>query len=223
MLCVDHLYKRFTAGRGVVAALTDINCRVAAGTGLVLAGRSGSGKTTLLNCIGTLEQPDAGTITFNGVSIGDLNASQRSAFRREHIGFVFQSGNLIPWLTVRENLLMPLEMNGVSRQQSLERVIELLAMFGMTGYDTALPAELSGGEAQRIAFARAIAHTPSLVLADEPTASLDSVNGSTLIREMFSLCQSQGTTLVLATHDTDLIAMAERVLWLKDGQMVTEG
>jgi putative ABC transport system ATP-binding protein len=207
----------------VVAALTDINCRVAAGTGLVLAGRSGSGKTTLLNCIGTLEQPDAGTITFNGVSIGDLNASQRSAFRREHIGFVFQSGNLIPWLTVRENLLMPLEMNGVSRQKSLERVSELLAMFGMAGYDTALPAELSGGEAQRVAFARAIAHTPSLVLADEPTASLDSVNGSTLIREMFSLCQSQGTTLVLATHDTDLIAMAERVLWLKDGQMVTEG
>ena len=222
MLEIMGLTKRFTSGRGHIAALTDIHFSVENGGAIIIAGRSGSGKTTLLNCIGTLEIPDSGGVVFNGTEVSSLGSRQRAFFRRHGVGFVFQTGNLLPWLTVSENLAFILELNKVYGRRQARRISELLEIFGLSGYDRALPAELSGGEAQRIAFARAIAHTPALLLADEPTASLDSANGRQLIELMFSLCRENRTTLVIATHDQDLMAMTDSLVYLQDGRMVPD-
>jgi len=218
-MAIRAVSKQFTSGRGHVSALIDISFAVDQGHGVILAGRSGSGKTTLLNCIGTLELPDSGAIHYDGTNLCTLGPRQRTLFRRTKVGFVFQAGNLLPWLSVAENLQFPLELNGIRGKAQQRRIAELLATFGLAGYDRALPVELSGGESQRIAFARAIAHAPALLLADEPTASLDSTNGKQLIELMFSLCQTNGTTLFIATHDQELLAMTETIVYLKDGQM----
>lgn len=220
MITISSLSKQYVSGRGHVSALSDISFSVEHGRGVILAGRSGSGKTTLLNCIGTLETPDSGSIICNGVDICGLNARQRALFRRREVSFVFQSGNLLPWLTVAENLQLPLELNAITGADQQHRIEELLETFGLAGYEKAMPAELSGGESQRIAFARAIAHTPSILLADEPTASLDSENGRQLIELMFSLCHTKGMCLFIATHDQELLGMAETVIALKDGKLL---
>jgi putative ABC transport system ATP-binding protein len=220
MIEIQAVSKQFTSGRGHISALTDINFSVECGRGVLLVGRSGSGKTTLLNCLGTLEIPDMGTVLYNGTDICTLSPRQRAMFRRKEVGFVFQSSNLLPWLTVAENLQMPLELNGIYGTVQQDRIKELLTTFGLAGYEKAMPAELSGGESQRVAFARAIAHAPAILLADEPTASLDSSNGKQLIALMFSLCRVQGTTLFIATHDQELLAMADTIIILKDGKMV---
>ncbi len=219
MIELQAVSKQFTSGRGHVSAIRDISFAVHRGKGVILQGRSGSGKTTLLNCIGTLETPDQGAIVYKGANICTLSPRQRALFRRKEVGFVFQSGNLLPWLTVAENLQFPLELNGIHGRIQRRRIEELLATFGLAGYGKAMPVELSGGELQRIAFARAIAHAPAILLADEPTASLDSNNGQQLIALMFSLCRLQATTLFVATHDQDLLAMADTIIALKDGRM----
>ncbi len=219
MIEIQNVSKQYTSGRGHIAALTEISFTVEAGEGVILAGKSGSGKTTLLNCIGTLESPDSGIILCNGRDICALSPRQRALFRRKEVGFVFQASNLLPWLTVAENLQFPLELNGIYGTAQRQRIEELLATFGLSGFEKALPGELSGGESQRIAFARAIAHAPALLLADEPTASLDSTTGRQLIELMFSLCRSRQTTLFIATHDQELLEMTEKILYLKDGRM----
>ena len=219
MIHVQALCKQFTSGRGHISALADISFSLDCGRGVILVGRSGSGKTTLLHCLGTLEAPDSGAILYKGSDICRLDRRQRAIFRRREVGFVFQGGNLLPWLTVGENLRFPLELNGIRGMQQKKRIEELLATFDLVGYGRAMPRELSGGEGQRIAFARAIAHNPALLLADEPTASLDSVNAGQLIEQMFTLCRAKGTTLFVATHDQDLLAMADTIIVLKDGKM----
>lgn len=219
MLEIQAVCKQFTSGRGHISALSDISFSVDRGRGVILVGRSGSGKTTLLNCIGTLEAPDTGAILYNGTNICALDPRQRALFRRKEVGFVFQSSNLLPWLTVAENLQFPLAMNGFGGLAQRRRIAELLATFGLAGYEKALPVELSGGESQRVAFARAIAHAPAILLADEPTASLDSSNGKQLIALMFALCHKKDTTLLIATHDQDLLEMADSIIYLKDGKM----
>jgi ABC-type lipoprotein export system ATPase subunit len=219
MIALREVCKQFTSGRGHISALTGISFHVEQGHGVILAGRSGSGKTTLLNCIGTLETPDNGAIVHNGIDLCTLGPRQRTLFRRRQVGFVFQAGNLLPWLSVSENLRFPLELNGIRGKTQRVRIEELLATFSLSGYEKALPAELSGGESQRIAFARAIAHEPAILLADEPTASLDSANGNQLIELMFSLCRTKGTTLFIATHDQELLGMADTLIYLKDGTM----
>lgn len=219
MIEIQAISKQYTSGRGHVLALSNISLAVELGQGIILAGRSGSGKTTLLNCIGTLEIPDSGKILYNDIDICTLSARQRTLFRRQKVGFVFQTGNLLPWLTVAENLQFPLELNGIRGSDQRHRIEELLTVFGLGGYEKALPMELSGGEAQRIAFARAIAHTPAILLADEPTASLDSINGKQLVELMFSLCRTHETTLFIATHDQELLEMAKTIIFLKDGRM----
>ena len=213
--------KKYTSGRGHITALADITFNVEKGQSSVLAGKSGSGKTTLLNCIGALERPDSGRILCNGRDICTLGQRERALFQRREIGFVFQAANLLPWLTVGENLQFPLELNGIRGKEQEQRIEELLATFDLSGYDKAMPGELSGGETQRIAFARAIAHKPFLLLADEPTASLDSATGNQLIQLMLSLCAEQRTTLIIATHDAELIAMTDHKIYLKDGRMET--
>jgi putative ABC transport system ATP-binding protein len=221
MIEILAVSKKYTSGRGHITALADISFSVGEGQSSVLAGKSGSGKTTLLNCIGALEKPDSGRILYNGRDICTLGQRQRALFQRREIGFVFQASNLLPWLTVAENLQFPLELNGIRGKEQEQRVDELLATFDMSGYDKAMPGELSGGETQRIAFARAIAHQPTLVLADEPTASLDSTTGYQLIQLMLSLCAHRHTTLIIATHDPELIEMTDRTIYLKDGRQET--
>lgn len=219
MIQVQAVSKKYTSGRGHINALTDVTICVDKGQSAVLAGKSGSGKTTLLNCIGALEKPDSGQIFCNGLNICALSQRQCALFQRREIGFVFQTGNLFPWLTVAENLQFPLELNNIFGNEQKQRACELLALVDLAGYDKALPGELSGGETQRISFARAIAHKPSLLLADEPTASLDSATGTHLIHLMLSLCVSQSTTLIIATHDNELIEMTDKRYFLKDGRL----
>jgi ABC-type lipoprotein export system ATPase subunit len=210
--------KTYRSGRGKVSALEDISFTVEKGACFAVAGKSGSGKTTLLNCLGGLEKPDRGRVTCAQVEVSTLSRSAVSHFQRRQVGFVFQFGNLISYLTVRENLAFPLELNGVSGAARERRIRELLDRVGLPGIGRALPGELSGGETQRIAFARAIAHSPAILLADEPTASLDSATGRELIHLMHSLSSEQGCTLVVATHDPEVIAMATGRLQLKDGR-----
>jgi len=219
MIELQSVSKHFSSGRGHIRAVEDISFALDRGKGALLVGRSGSGKTTLLNCIGTLEIPDKGRILYDGSDICTLSPRRRTRFRRKQIGFVFQAGNLLPWLTVAENLQFPLELNGITGSRQRRRIEELLDTIGLVGYDRALPAELSGGEAQRVAFARAIAHSPAILLADEPTASLDSTNGRQLIELMFSLCSVNRTILFIATHDRELLAMSDTVIAMKDGRI----
>ncbi|TKB07483.1 ABC transporter ATP-binding protein [Desulforhopalus sp. IMCC35007] len=219
MLEIFSVCKQYTSGRGHITALTDISFSVAKGQSFTLAGKSGSGKTTLLNCLGALEQPDGGRILYNGQDICSMSSRQRAYFQRRDIGFVFQTANLLPWLTVAENLMLPLELNSIYGKKQKGRIEELLACFDLVGYEKAMPGEMSGGENQRIAFARAIAHKPALILADEPTSSLDSVTGYNLIELILSLCDVQGSTLVVATHDPELIELTNNRLYLKDGRI----
>jgi putative ABC transport system ATP-binding protein len=211
--------KTYVSGRGKVIALENISFTVARGKLFVIAGKSGSGKTTLLNCIGGLEKPDKGRITCAGTDVSALSATAVSYFQRKHFGFVFQFGNLISHLTVNENISFPLELNGISGSARDRRVQELLDRIGLSSMGEALPHELSGGETQRVAFARAIAHSPSILLVDEPTASLDTVNGRQLIHLMHQLITDQSCTLVVATHDPEVIEMAADRLHLIDGRM----
>lgn len=219
MLAARQLAKQFVSGRGHVAALSDISLKANPGRLLVIAGRSGSGKTTLLNCLGTLEIPDRGIVLYHDIDICSLKPRKRALFRQQKIGFVFQAGNLLPWLTVAENLKFPLALNNKTTREKDHRVAELLESFGLAGYDRAFPTELSGGEAQRVAVARAIAHKPAILLADEPTASLDSVNGLQLINLLRQHCVEQRLILVIASHDQDLIEKGDDVIYLKDGKM----
>lgn len=217
MIEVISVSKQYSSGRGHVRAITDITFSVNESQSFVLAGKSGSGKTTLLNCIGALEKPDSGKILYKGADICSLSPRQRALFQRKEVGFVFQASNLIPWLTVAENLIFPLELNNIRGKKQTVRVQELLAAFDLVGYDKAMPGELSGGETQRISFARAIVHKPALLLADEPTSSLDSDTGYNLIERMLSLCVSQRSTLIIATHDPELIELTDNRIYLKDG------
>jgi putative ABC transport system ATP-binding protein len=215
---ISGVSKTYVSGRGKVTALENISFGVEQGKLFVIAGKSGSGKSTLLSCIGGLEKPDRGIITCAGVEVSALSAAAVSNFQRRRVGFVFQFGNLISYLTVGENLCFPLELNGVSGAARDRRVNELLEGIGLSGIGKALPHELSGGETQRVAFARAIAHSPSILLVDEPTASLDTSNGRQLIRLMRQLIAGQGCTLIVATHDPVVIGMAADMIHLQDGR-----
>lgn len=218
-ISVRGVDKTFRSGRGEVRAIEDLSFAVEGGSVLVVVGRSGSGKTTLLNCLGGLERVDRGSIICNDVDISRLSGRPLALFQRRHIGFVFQFGNLISYLTVAENIGFPLVLNGVAGRQKARRIAELLERVGLSGAGRALPHELSGGETQRVAFARAIAHGPSLLLADEPTASLDSKTGRDVIDLMFAMTASGRCTTIVATHDPDVIACAGNRLLLKDGRV----
>jgi putative ABC transport system ATP-binding protein len=215
---VADLHKTYRSGRGTIRALKGIAFKIEKGHSLAVAGKSGSGKTTLLYCIGGLEKLDRGTILCAGIDMGHLGQRARSCFQRKQIGFVFQMGNLITYLTVRENLALPLALNGISRVNSEKRICWLLDNIGLPDIGPALPQELSGGETQRVAFARAIAHAPAILLADEPTANLDSATAMQLTQLMVSLCREQHCTLVVATHDPEVIEMADHRFPLKDGK-----
>jgi ABC-type lipoprotein export system ATPase subunit len=211
------LHKSFSSGRGRVEALQEVSLCVEEGANLMVIGKSGSGKTTLLHCVAGLEKPDRGFITCLGVDIHALGRKALSLFQRRNLGFLFQFGNLISYLTVFDNIAFPLVLNGFPRMEVSRRIRDLLERMEMGHMGAALPRELSGGEIQRAAFARAIAHSPRLLLADEPTASLDSRTGRRLIGLVLEMCREHGCTAIIATHDRELIDLADAKMVLKDG------
>ncbi len=219
MMHINNISKTYPSGRGIVRALCNISFSTPSGATLAITGKSGSGKTTLLNCLGGLEQPDTGNINCFGIDIYTLSRGQLSLFQRQHMGFVFQFGNLLSFLTVGENIAFPLMLNKtLNKIQSKKRVVELLEKVELSGFLSAMPYELSGGEMQRIAFARAIAHSPKMLIADEPTANLDTKTGNKLVNLMFSLAKEEKCTIVLSTHDQGLIKLADKTIYLLDGE-----
>jgi len=222
MIQVDGLAKTYRSGRGRVQALEEVSCVIETGSNVVVIGKSGSGKTTFLNCLGGLERPETGSVTCFGVAIHSLSETALCRFQRRNVGFVFQYGNLLSCLTVFENIAFPLTLNGIDGRKREQRVQELLERIGLAGIGAALPHELSGGEVQRVAVARALAHAPRMLLADEPTASLDSSTGRNLIKLLFELGKEQECTLVVSTHDPELIELADDSIHLKDGRITPE-
>jgi putative ABC transport system ATP-binding protein len=205
-----------------VSALSGASLRVAAGEFLAIAGPSGSGKTTLLNLIGCIDQPTTGRILVDGVDTSQLKPAGMSRLRREKIGFVFQTFNLIPVFTAAENVEYPLLIQGVSSRERRQRVAEALEEVGLSARAQQRPDLLSGGERQRVAVARAIVHRPSLVLADEPTANLDTHNATQLIDLMHGLNRSLGLTFIFSTHDARLLEHTERIVRLTDGEVICD-
>jgi len=217
MLECRNITKTYHSGRGKLEALRGISLAIAPGTAAAIVGKSGSGKTTLLNCMGGLDRPDSGTVLVNGADLHELPQRELSLLLRRDMGFVFQFGNLLSYLTVFENIAFPLRLNGATRIERERRTQELLERIGLATVGPALPHELSGGEVQRVAVARALAHRPKLLLADEPTASLDSATGTSLIQLMFAMGRESGCTLVLSTHDSEVMELADQCLHIRDG------
>ncbi len=211
--------KTYHSGRGTLQALRGISLAIAPGTAAAIAGKSGSGKTTLLNCMGGLDWPDSGQVFVNGIDLHTLPQRGLSLFLRRDMGFVFQFGNLLSYLTVFENIAFPLKLNNIPKLELERRTQELLERIGLAGAGPALAHELSGGEVQRVAVARALAHRPKLLLADEPTASLDSATGTSLVRLMFELGRESGCTMVLSTHDSEVMDLADQRLHIRDGML----
>jgi putative ABC transport system ATP-binding protein len=202
--------------------LRGVDLTIKRGEFTALMGPSGSGKSTLLNLIGALDAPSSGDVWVDGQSIGALSPSGRATLRREHIGFVFQAYNLLPILSAYENAEMVLLARGVPEEERRAQVMEVLEAVGLKGLEQRRPSELSGGQQQRVAVARAIAGSPALVLADEPTANLDSHTGAELIELMRRLNQERGVTFVFATHDPQVMEAARRVVRLVDGEVVED-
>jgi putative ABC transport system ATP-binding protein len=212
-------------GEGDVAvhALRGVDLSLARGDFAAMAGPSGSGKTTLLNVIGGLDRATSGTVEVDGHDLGGLSGTALSRLRREHIGFVFQANNLIPVLTALENAEYVLMLQGMAAHARRERVRAVLAEVGLGGLEHRYPRELSGGQQQRVAIARAIAPEPALVLADEPTANVDSTTAGALLDLMHDLHERKHVTFLFSTHDRAVMTRAERLIVLRDGQIAADG
>ncbi len=217
---LQNVTKSFTTGKVETQALRGVSLTIESGEFTALIGPSGSGKTTLLQLIGCLDLPTSGQIFINGKDVSHLNRNQRADMRRGTIGFIFQFFALIPTLTAYENIEMPLLLNGHTLSERRARVAELLEAVGLNDRAHHRPDQLSGGEQQRVAIARALAMKPALVLADEPTANLDTPNGKMVMETMQRLNQETGVTFVFATHDPRVIQFARRVITLRDGLIV---
>jgi putative ABC transport system ATP-binding protein len=198
--------------------LHEASASFAAGEIVALMGKSGSGKSTLLNLISGIDTPDSGQVWIAGQALTSLSEHERTLFRRRSIGFVFQFFNLVPTLSVLENILLPLELNGHSGRQAQQTAHALLEQVGLANRASSYPDRLSGGEQQRIALARALAHDPPLLLADEPTGNLDSETSSQVLELLNRLTRQAGKTLLLVTHSTEVAALADRMLYLRAGQ-----
>jgi putative ABC transport system ATP-binding protein len=211
------LTKEYSLGRTVVPALRGVSLEIRKGAFAVLAGPSGSGKSTLLNLLGCLDHPTAGSIHIAGQDVAQLGDTELSAFRARHLGFIFQSFNLVPVLSAYENVEYPLRLNRVSRSEARERTLAMLESVGLMKHAHHRPGELSGGQRQRVAIARALVTGPDLVLADEPTANLDSVTGERIVDLMRAMQQRSGTAFLIATHDPMVTAHAQERMKIHDG------
>lgn len=219
IIACQALTKRYQQGEVSVDALRGVDLTVSKGEFLSLSGPSGSGKSTLLNILGGLDQPTSGQVSIDGQTIDGLSRSALADLRLRRIGFVFQAYNLIPVLSAEENVAFILELQGVSAAERRERAREMLAQVGLSGMEGRRPSALSGGQQQRVAVARALAARPSVVLADEPTANLDSASAESLLGLMDSLNRNSGITFVVASHDPRVIAFTRRRIILTDGRI----
>jgi putative ABC transport system ATP-binding protein len=222
LVSVENVSRMFALDHSGVKALDDISLRVEAGEFLAISGPSGSGKSTLLNLIGCIDQPTSGRISIEGTDTTTLSAARTTVLRREKIGFVFQTFNLIPVFTASENVEYPLLVQQVDARERRKRVAEALESVGLTARANQRPDLLSGGERQRVAVARAIVHRPALVLADEPTANLDTRNATQLIDLMRDLNRSLGLTFIFSTHDQRLLEHTPRIVRLTDGRIASD-
>jgi putative ABC transport system ATP-binding protein len=216
---VDKVSKIYQQGGHDVHALSDVDLRLERGDFAVLAGPSGSGKTTLLNMIGALDRPSSGTVRIGGQDLSTLSAAELARLRRDHIGFVFQAYNLLPVLSALENAELVLELQGVPLSECRQRATEVLRSVGLGELLHRRPSQLSGGQQQRVAVARAITSAQTLVLADEPTANLDSKSAESLLDVMVELNEKRHLTFLFSTHDPRVVARARRVIHLEDGRI----
>ena len=217
-----NLCKTFQQGEEVITALDHVSLDIAEGSFVCLSGPSGSGKTTLLNALGGLDTPDSGEITVGDQRLDQLSRGELADLRLHSIGFVFQSYNLIPVLSARENVEFIMQVQGVPAKKRRQLATQVLAEVGLEGMEGRRPAELSGGQQQRVAVARAIATAPALVLADEPTANLDSHSAAQLMDLFVALNRDRGITFVLSTHDVRVMGYARRLIGMRDGQIVSD-
>ena len=219
-ITIRHVKKYYGSGNSQVKALDGVDLSVAQGEFVAIVGASGSGKTTLLNMMGALDVPTEGEVIVDGVNLGGLREEQRAVFRRKKVGFIFQNYNLVPTLTVEENILFPLDLDGSAPDfKFLEEMTELL---GLRDKLQVYPGALSGGQQQRAAIARALLAKPAIILADEPTGNLDSQNGQNVAGLLKMTAQLSHRTLVLVTHNLELAQLADRVVQMKDGRIVSQ-
>ena len=219
MLRCESLTRTFLSGGHELPVLKSITLDVPDGSFVAILGPSGSGKSTLLGLLAGLDRPTTGRVWLDGVELGSLSEDERARLRGEKVGFVFQSFQLIPTLTARENIQVPLELRGLEAQK---RADELLGRVGLSGRGHHYPAQLSGGEQQRVELARAFSHRPRVLFADEPTGNLDAATGARVIELMSELNREVGTTLILVTHDQSLAARAGRIVRLHDGALLSD-
>jgi putative ABC transport system ATP-binding protein len=215
-----QLSKTYREGEAERAVLREVSVTIATGEIVVLVGRSGSGKSTLLNLIAGIDRPTAGSVAVDGTDLTALDEQARTRFRRRHIGFVFQFFNLIPLLTVEENLLLPLDLNGRADASGVARARALLERVGLGGRGDSFPDRLSGGEQQRVAIARALIHDPALILADEPTGNLDADTAATVLDLLDTLAREMGRTVLMATHSREVIGVADRIFTMERGALI---
>ena len=219
ILEVTNLTQQFRSGDKELTVLDHVDFSVEKGTTCSIVGPSGSGKTTLLGLCAGLDRPTTGEVILNDVKLGPLSEDQRAEVRNKHVGFVFQTFQLVPTLTALENVMVPLELRGVKTSEVQRDAEELLTQVGLADRMTHYPAQLSGGEQQRVAIARAFINKPKILFADEPTGNLDSETGGTIEELLFDLNKARGTTLVLVTHDLSLAEQCQRIIRLKNGRI----
>lgn len=217
---VENLYKIYKVGTTKVRALNGVSFQVYEGEFCAIVGTSGSGKSTLLNMLAGLEHPTKGTIAIRGRHIEDMNEKQLVAFRREHVGFIFQSFNLMGTMNAVENVALPLSFRGVPKKERLKQAEKMIRLVGLAKYKKHRPNQMSGGQQQRVGMARALVLNPDIVFADEPTGNLDSVTSEEMMNLMRNVVNKQQKTLVMVTHDNQLASYADRIIHIKDGKII---
>ncbi|MGQ7870714.1 ABC transporter ATP-binding protein [Sunxiuqinia sp. sy24] len=222
IITINNLFKTYKDSEIEVHAVNGIDLSIDEGEFTAIVGPSGSGKTTLLNMLGGLDQPSSGTIRIDQTELAQLKSSQLIDFRMKNIGFVFQSYNLIPVLTAKENVEFVMHLQGRPKKEREERTMQLLEAVGLKGRENSRPAKLSGGQQQRVAVARALASKPKFVLADEPTANLDSKSTENLLNIMEELNKQEKITFIFSTHDQRVVNKAHRVITLEDGKIIND-
>ena len=222
ILEIEKLDKVYKLGGRQIRALSDVNLKVEKGEFLSIMGPSGSGKTTLLNILGCLDRPTYGKVILDGIDVTKVSERELYKIRRHKVGFIFQNFNLLPYLSAIENVELPMEGTGKSKEEKRKRARELLKLVGLSEREKHRPLRLSSGEQQRVAIARALANNPAIVLADEPTGNLDSKTGYEIVRLLGKLNIEQGTTIIMVTHDSHKAAHASRMLFLSDGKLLAK-
>jgi putative ABC transport system ATP-binding protein len=222
IITTKQLCRSYIVGDKEITAVKDVDIEISSGQLTILRGRSGSGKTSLINLLGGLDNPTKGQIFFDGTEFTNISVKQRNEIRKKQIGFVFQSGALISNMTAYENVELALRIVGFPKKEIKKRILECLELVGLKKRMNHFPYELSGGEVQRVAIARAIVHRPKIIFADEPTAALDTNRGLQVVKTFKDMVEQQGVTVVMTTHDPNMMEIAHCVYTLQDGELVNE-